>query len=226
MTAITIVVPESDYAVNLEMSFQRLNALGFVRGATSLDQCYLLVNDGWEKTRFPKNDMVRDYLVTMLHRYLTHTKLFEQISAFSYVKHLLGKQKVDAPCVHDVADMCLQCAAFFPEMSTRRHEMKSHQYIIDIGISLYGQLARSSEGKDDWYSRSFKSMAESFMQAVLILRSTCPRLVQKQTEYEGIRKEAAVMLTDAQAQKVARTAAELEQLFFETHSFATSRQLQ
>lgn len=226
MTRMTVVVAESDYAVTLESSFKELNSRGFVRGATSLDQCYLLVNEGWEKTRFPKNEMVRDYLVTMLHRYLTHTRLFEQVSAFNYLAYFFGKQEIDSPCVNEVADMCLQCAAFFPNMSEYRHEMKSHQYIIEVGTSLYGQLARASTGKDDWYSRAFQHMSEFFIQAMLILRSTCPRLVQKAEVYTGVKRGATPFLTNAETEKISKTVYELERLFLESHTVTTSRQIQ
>lgn len=225
MTTMTIVIAEDDYDVARENSFHKLNTLGFVRGATSLDQCYLLVNEGWEKTRFPQNEVVRDYLVTMLHRYLTHTELFAQLSAFNYMEYLFGKRSIDAPCVNDVADMCLQCAAFFPDMSARRHEMKSHQYIIDVGISLYGQLARMTEKKNDWFSRSFTLMAEYFVQAMLILRSTCPRLVQAEGKLAESAKGGIPLLTDAKAHEMNRTVHELEQLFFESHAL-TATQLQ
>jgi hypothetical protein len=197
-----------------------------VRGVTSLDQCFLLVNEGWEKTRFPRNDMVRDYLVTMLHRYLTHTRLFEQVSAFNYLAYYFGKQEIDSPCINEVADMCLQCAAFFPNMSEYRHEMKSHQYIIEVGTSLYGQLARASAEKDDWYSRAFQHMSELFIQAMLVLRSTCPQLVQKEEVHSGVKKGALPFLTNAETGKISKTVYELERLFLESHSIETPAQPQ
>ncbi len=209
--ALTIVVAKSDYDVQNENSFHRLNQLGFVRGVTPLDQWYLLVNEGWKKTNFPMNEFVRDYLVTMLHRYSAHTNLLQDLSAFNHMAYMFGIFAFEKGVAQDVADKCLQCAAFFPEMSNHRHEMKSHGYIIDIGQSLYGDLSREAEGKDDWFSTAYKAMSQTFVQAMLILRSTCPRLMSSPTLHNG----GHSMNTDARAREIGKTMGELEQVIFD-----------
>ncbi len=210
-SALTIVVAESDYDVNHEKSFHRLNQLGFVRGVTPLDQWYLLVNEGWKNTKMPMNESVRDYLVTMLHRYSGHTNLLQDLSAFNHMAYMFGIFAFEKGAAQDVADKCLQCAAFFPEMSAYRHEMKSQEYIIEIGQSLYGDLSREAEGKDDWFSTAYKAMSESFVQAMLILRSTCPRLMVPTKSKGG----GHLMNTDARAREIGKTMGEIEQVIFD-----------
>lgn len=69
--------------------------------------------DAWQKSGLPISEMVRDYLTTMLHRFMTRADLLEQLSVFDFVSYLLGVRKVDSVCVQDVADMSLQYVAFF-----------------------------------------------------------------------------------------------------------------
>lgn len=124
--------------------------------------------------------------------------------------YMFGILEFEKGAAQDVADKCLQCAAFFPEMSTYRHEMKSHEYIIEIGQSLYGDLSREATGKDDWFSTAYKAMSQAFVQAMLILRSTCPRLMSSPT----VRSGGHAMNTDARAREIGKTMGELEQIIF------------
>ncbi len=200
--------------VGQERRYQTLRTIGFVRGVTAEDQWYLLVNEAWNKTRLPQNELVHAYLVTMLHRYMTNVDLLDRLSAFSYAEHLLGKRKVDDLSVQEVADMCLQCAAFFPTRSTARHEMKSYRYVVDVGMSLYRQLARQSVGKDDWYSLAFQAVADSFGQAIMVLRSACPKVVFRATQYSGWKSRSVETPTDLQARKASVTMGNIGQLLF------------
>lgn len=209
-TKVSIALAESDYDITVEKKFSELNARGFVRGVTELDQWHLLVNEGWKKTCFPMNEEMRDYLVTMLHRYSRYTNLLKDLSAFNHMAYMFGIHEFETGVAEDVADKCLQCAAFFPEMSTHRHEMKSHEYIIEIGRSLYGDLSRESSGKDDWFSKAYKAMSQSFVQAMLILRSTCPRMMSML----NVKNSGHLLNTDAQAGEIGRTIGEVEQIIF------------
>ncbi len=212
---ITLVMAADQKAVQTEQEFRTLGSLGFVRGVTALDQWFLLVNEAWSKTQLPLNEMVRDYLVVMLHRHMANVNLLEQLSAFSYAEYLFGKRHIDEPCINEVADLCLQYAAFFPTRSNARHEMKSYHYVIETGISLYRQLAGQAEGKDDWYSRAFQAVARSFGQAIMILRSACPRVVNKQSSSVSWKNEAVKIATDEQAQKTSGVIHGMEQLLLD-----------
>lgn len=213
-------------SVSLDSSFIELRARGFVRGVTALDQWYLLVNEGWRKTGLPRNDVVIDYLVMMLHRFSGRSELFEQLKAFNYAEYLFGKKKVSAPCVQDIADMCLQFTAFFPESSRSRHEIRSYNYIVDIGTSLYQRMAKDSRDKDDWYSKSFKVMSDSFGLAVVMLRGTCPRFVEKKAKASYGTKGGVVIPSDAEAKIIMQTNKETELMFFEppAHLFVKQKQ--
>ncbi len=222
-TKLTLATAANSNLITQEKKFQTLGSIGFVRGVTALDQWYLLVNDAWNQSRLPQNEMVRDYLVTMLHRHMTNVDLIERLSAFSYAEYLLGKRKVDDLCAHEVADMCLQCAAFFPTRSTARHEMKSYGYVIDIGVSMYRQLARQSVGKDDWYSLAFQAVADSFGQAILILRSACPKIVFRASQYSGWKQESVEIPTDNQVHKMTVTMNGIGQLLFKNDHLPTAQ---
>jgi len=226
MATLNLVIAEDYRGINHEREWETLNKLGLVRGTTSLDQWYLLVNEGWRKTKLPLNDIVRDYLAVMLHRHMKNHALFEQLSAFNYLSYLLGRRKVDEPCVQDVADMCLQCAALFPEFSERRHEMKSYRYVITTGASLYRQLAQQATGKDDWYSRAYQTVADSFGQAMMVLRSTYPRFVKKDSGRVHTSAAGIEILTDVRAKEIASTMYNLEQLVFEDTSSYAQKQVQ
>lgn len=175
-----MVVVANSEDVKKEASFQTLNEMGFVRAESSEHQWYLLLNEACAKSRVPIDEMVRDYLATMLNRFIGRAELFEQLSAFDFYQYVFGTSKIDQICVQDVADMSLQYVAFFPERSLNRHEPRSLEYVANVGTSLYEGLAKSSEGKDDWFSRAFKLMAGSFGSAVIVLRSVCPRFVERQ----------------------------------------------
>ncbi len=202
----TILISDDDDVTN-EKQFINLNERGFVRGASALDQWYILVNDAWKMTRLPANDLVRDYLVVMLNRFSTRVDLFETLSAFEYCEYVLGVRKIDSPCVQDIADIGLQYVAFFPERSKYRHEPRTLRYSAEVAIGLYNNLARHTAGKDDWYSSAYQSMARSFGQAIMVLRSTCERFIHNERVHEA--------LTDAEAKRVAQLAVRFDQMYCE-----------
>ncbi len=166
--------------VKKEASFQTLNEMGFVRAESPEHQWYLLLNEACTKSMVPVDETVRDYLATMLNRFMGRAELFEQLSAFDFYQYVFGVSKIDQVCIQDVADMSLQYVAFFPERSLNRHESRSVEYVANLGTSLYKGLAKSSHGKDDWFSRAFRLMSKSFGSAVIVLRSVCPRFVERQ----------------------------------------------
>lgn len=196
---VKIVLP-TDAPLERETRFKCLNTLGFVRGVTEMDQWFLLVNEGWAKTNLPMNEVVRDYLVTMLQRYTKTIDLTERMSAFHFAEFIFGQRKIDSDCINDVADMCLQTAAFFPESSLRRHETRTYSYTVNMGTSLYQHLAREAQGKDDWFSVAYRLMSESFGQALLVLRSTCPRFLNEKMAFDPF-NQAERFPTDLAAHK-------------------------
>ena len=191
------IVTGDDATLRKELEFKRLNSLGFVRGTTSQEQFFLLVNDAWEKTGLPPNEVLRDYLAVMLNRFANRPDLLDQLAGFEYCSYLIGWKQVDKETVHDLADISLQYVAFFPGMSMRRHEPRSLEYSAKIGESLYAHLAKDSTKKDDWFSEAWKTMAGSFGRAVMVLRSVFPQYAYEraaqapergqvaQTEYEA-----------------------------------------
>jgi hypothetical protein len=213
-TKLTFAVADTIGSIHKEHQYRKLESLGFVRGMTAMDQWFLLVNEAWHKTKLPLNERLRDYLVVMLNHHMTNSALLERLSAFRYLEHLLGLQKVDGPSTQEVADMCLQCVSFFPERATARHEMKSYDHVVEIGVSLYRELAKRSEGKDDWYSLTFRSIADSFGKAVVVLRSACPAVIGSAVRSGGLWRKGEVMLTDVEAQRIAQVMDQLGRLTF------------
>ncbi len=214
-----VSVTESD--VRDELRFHHLNERGFVRGASAIDQWFILVNDAWKQANIPMDAHVRDYLVTMLNRFTTRTELFAELKAFEYSAYLLGKQAIDEPCVQDVADMSLQYVAYFPEQSGHRHEPRTLRYSAEIGISLYERLARQSAGKDDWYSVAYGAMARSFGRAVMVLRSSCARFLSRERVRRAVERDGHMMLTDGEATRIARQASTFSAMYCVT-PFSTS----
>lgn len=207
----------TDVPVKVESTFKELNSRGFVRGVTDQDQWFLLVNDGWKKTQLPMDHMVRDYLVTMLHRNSRNTALFDRLSAFHHAEHLFGKRRIDSLCASDAADMCLQSAALFPEYNLRRHEMKSYNYTVELGNNLYHQLAKESSGKSDWFSKAYAAMEKSFGLAIIVLRGTCPRFLNNNEVFRQLDKEAILFSTDSAASLQNKRTNELRILYLETY---------
>ena len=195
-----IVSATSDDDIKKEAQYGTLHEKGFVRGDTAKHQWYLLVTDACVAAKVSVDEEVRDYLAVMLERFTRRAELFEQFAAFDFYRHSLGVATIDAPCVQDVADISLQYVAFFPERSSFRHEPRSLEYVANIGTSLYQDLARKSVGKDDWFSRAFQSMANSFGRAVMVLRSTRPGFAfAQEPAARGVREGAVPFLgiTDA-----------------------------
>lgn len=208
------LVPSDDLALRKELEFERLNALGFVRGSTSQEQFFLLMNSAWEKTGLPMNQTQRDYLAVMINRFVGRHDLFDQLDGFEFCSYLLGLAEVDERMLHDLADISLLSVAFFPDMSKRRHHMRSLTYSAQLGESLYTRLAKDSAKKDDWFSEAWKLMAKSFGQAVMVLRSAFPQygFVHKQMTAPPGSNEP--MLTDVDATRKLRHWTELYQMYF------------
>lgn len=217
---ITLVTPDNPDFATLA-SFPNLHKHGFVRGVSELDQWYLLVNESWKSAGLPMNETVRDYLVAMLNRFIGRTQLFEQLSAFGYFEHLFNLQRLDPSLVQDVADMSLQYVAYFPEQSNHRHQPRSIEHSSQIGVELYNQLAREATGKDDWYSLAYRAMAVSFGQAVIVLRSVCPRFMHKRQIYRASLDEAVEILTDQAATQIVKTTDQMGQMFIETEGVSS-----
>lgn len=180
MTLSTVVTAAPEDIAD-ETKHVYLNKKGFVRGVSAQHQWYLLVNDALIESKLPPNETVRDYLACMLNRFTGRTELLDELASFDYFEHFFGKQEIDATSIQDVADMSLQFVALFPERSRYRHLPRSLDYVTELGISLYRQLARDQEGKEDWFSRAYPVMADSFGYAVILLRSTCSRFAVERT---------------------------------------------
>ncbi|MCF7843675.1 hypothetical protein K9M47_02125 [Candidatus Gracilibacteria bacterium] len=172
-----IVVAKGQENITDEVRFSTLNQRGFVRAETAEYQWYLLVCDACTSTKIPVDEVLRDYLATMLCRFTKRPEFMEQLSAFDFYKHCLGVSEIDEVCVQDIADICLQYVALFPERSYNRHEPRSLEHVSNMGTHLYFELAKSSKNKDDWFSRAYQVMSKSFGLAVIVLRSVLPRFI-------------------------------------------------
>ncbi len=200
--SVTIVPAHDDRDVRVESQFKHLHTSGFLRGATAIDQWFLLVGDAWRETRLPMNIIMRDYLATMLHRFTTRTDLLEQLSLFQFVPHLLGNRPIDSVSVQDVADMSLQYVAFFPERSGYRHEPRSLEYSARIGVSLYQELSTEAKGKDDWFSHAYRQMAHAFGQATMVLRAISPNFAHKQRITDAVKSNGELLPSDIEVAKI------------------------
>lgn len=170
-THVNIVPANSFSDVNTENKFSRLNQKGFVRTVTSTEQWILLVNDAWTVTGLPTNELMRDYLSLMLERYMLRSDLYQTLSTFNYIQHLLEGDKIDPDCMQEVADISLQYVSFVPGRSSYRNQPRSLKYSYELGESLYATLADKNEDKDDWFSLAYSEMSNHFGLATIILRS-------------------------------------------------------
>ncbi|MCF7815559.1 MAG: hypothetical protein K9M10_02245 [Candidatus Pacebacteria bacterium] len=221
MIDVTIALPGDPRYSPTEKEFGTLNSIRFVRASTDKEQWWLLINDGWAETMFPMNEYVRDYIVMMLWRWTSKPYLLEHLSAFNYLEYILGGRSVDAPCINDVADICLQCAAFFPERSNYRHEMKKYHYVVNMGMTLFKQLAFESGKKDDCDSKALRLMSEHFCLAMLVIRSTCPKFLLKEKSYPSALGEGQVMLRTNEANEMKKRIKELGSLYSKPEDFCS-----
>ena len=110
---VTIVPAYTERDVEVEDRYKHLRTSGFVQGVTAMDQWFLLVDEAWQRTRLPMNELIRDYLTTMLDRFTNRVDLLDQLALFEFVPYLLGERRIDSVSRQDVADMSLQYVAFF-----------------------------------------------------------------------------------------------------------------
>lgn len=212
---LTIVPFASDIDVRLESKFPHLRSSGFVRGVTAMDQWFILVGDAWKESRLPMNELMRDYLTTMLDRFTRRADLIEQLSVFDFVPYLLGLRRIDSVCVQDVADMSLQYVAFFPGRSGYRHEPRSLEYTASIGETLYRQLSRETEGKDDWFSCAYAEMGKAFGQAVMVLRAMNPAFGYQRTIAAEAKKKDFLFPTNTEVGDVRKIFNHVDGMYFE-----------
>lgn len=212
-----LVITAKPEDVEEDAKYRTLNESGFVRAESAAYQWYLLVTKACAQTKIPIDDMVRDYLAAMLYRFMGRSMLFEQLAAFDFYGRLVGAAKVEPGLVPDVADISLQYVAFFPEASLYRHQMRGAHQIADIGISLYRELARSAEGKNDWFSQAYALMATSFIRAVMVLRSTVPRFaLRRRLAAERFRNEAMRFPSITEMRKLGPALQQFDLMYFRT----------
>lgn len=141
-----------------ETPFTKLNTSGFIRAENAQHEWFLAITEAYRASHLPFDEKVRDYLATMMWRFGDRRELLEQLEAFNYYQYIIGSVPVASELAQDIADMCLQYVAFFPELSSRRHEMRSLEYVANLGESLYHALARNARSKDDWVSIAYQSI--------------------------------------------------------------------
>ncbi len=202
-----------------EEQFHELNSLGFVRGATSMDQWHLLVSETCKHLRIPINSHIQDYVTCMLDRFTSRTNLLDELAGFEFIPFLIGEKRVDTACIQDIADMSLQYVALFPERSKYRHQMRSVHYVASMGEMFYQTLAKKAENKEGWFNDAYREMAKSFGSAVLLLRGLRPHTTE--VRVSSIDAELA-LIHDDDATMMARNAVELSNLYLESESTGTS----
>lgn len=188
-----LVIPRGE-SIQEETPYETLNRSGFVRAESAQHQWYLLVTEAYRASKIPFDETMRDYLATMLYRFTNRAELFGQFAAFDYYQFLLGIMRVDSALAQDIADISLQYVAFFPERSHNRHEPRSLEHVANMGESMYRKLAKSSRGKDDWFSHAFGTMSTSFARAVMVLRSAIPRFALRRQVRQERRQHGAMHL--------------------------------
>ena len=202
--------------VKLESTFEKLNGSGLVRATDAVDQWYILIDQGWKNTNIPKNELVLTYLAIMLHRFSTRTALFEQFKSFNYAEFVLNeKKKIDSSCWRDIADMCLQFVALFPKYGSYRHEMRSYEYVAELGVTMYKKLAASSKRNEDVSNKVFPLMVNYFGLAIMVLRESCPGLVCENTGLSSMERDAVIIPSDHDAMELERVRREMEGMFCE-----------
>lgn len=220
---VTIVPAHAERDVEVEDRYTHLRTSGFVRGVTAMDQWFLLVGEAWQRTRLPMNEVIRDYLTTMLDRFTRRAELLEQLALFEFVPYLLGERAFDSVSRQDVADMSLQYVAFFPGRSRYRHEPRSLEMSASIGVTLYQQLSFDAKGKDDWFSRAYTEMSTAFGQAVLVLRAMNRAFCFQDPGSSTTRNNALLFPTDAQGHDISKAFKQFDGMYLAPPADSGSR---
>ncbi len=187
-------------SIAVDTSVPTLNQIGFVRGKTDRAQYFQLVTDAYRASKLPFNETIRDYLWLVVYRFSKRADMLDKLDAADYLRYVIGIVTIDKQLMQDVADICLQYIAFFPERTRERREPRSFEYVANTGAALYQRLARESYGKDDVSSKMFQAMESSFMHAALVLRSTIRDFTRRrEVGYEAGRHQAMNFLRQSEA---------------------------
>lgn len=196
---VTIVQVDSMAAIKEEERFLELNKLGFVRAENADDQWRLLVNEAWQKSKLPENEIIANYLSKMLHDYMNDETLYHRLAQFNFAMYLLKAEAIDERCVKDVADISLQYLAFVPDRHLDRRETRSLSYSAWLCESFYKHLAMVTHGQNSWESKAYQELSKSYGLAVMVLRSVKRPFNQIDTKADG-----SCFPDDKQAAEVAK----------------------
>ena len=176
--AYSTIVPENIFSeVNEDNKFPVLDETGFIvtqKESEDIDvpqgPWLLLVDDAWRRTKWPMNEMIRNYISFILSRYSLQVDLYEKLVAFNYIQYFVLGKKIGYDMMQEIADICFQYVSFVPRRSLSRREFRSLKYSTELGQSLYDQLVENHEGENNFFSSAHREMSENYDMAVSIMR--------------------------------------------------------
>jgi hypothetical protein len=102
---------------------------------------------------------------------------------------------------------------FFSDRSISRREPRPLEYTASIGVTLYHELAREADGKDDWFSNAYREMGNSFGQAVMVLRSMSPAFRYKQEIATEAKRKGLLFPTDSRIGETAKIVSQFDGMY-------------
>lgn len=116
----------------------------FILYPTDVSQWHALVNEAQVSTELLLNESTESYLVFLLLRYSTASKLTESILALDFLESVQNTRRHQVDTFRDIGDKSLLFCGLFPGMATKRRV--SLEYFSNLGQSAYlnaGELYNS-----------------------------------------------------------------------------------
>jgi hypothetical protein len=102
---------------------------------TDISQWHALVNEAQVSTELLLNESTESYLVFLLLRYSTASKLTESVLALDFLESMQKTRRHQVDTFRDIGDKSLLFCGLFPGMATKRRV--SLEYFSNLGQSAY-----------------------------------------------------------------------------------------
>lgn len=142
-----------------------MKALHLHESATA--QWHSLVYEAENHCHTHLGEELESYLVFLLMRYSSASKLAESIIALEFLSAMERGGNTRSDSLRDVGDKCLLFSGLFPSYAEKRHVRIS--YYVDLGIGAYVALADVLTGSR---AMMFMQLAKQFIGLMTVLQAT------------------------------------------------------
>lgn len=137
-----------------------------VTGPTAVSQWQQLLSDAQSHAEIKLDEQNEAYLVFLLMRFMSETRVAGRVVALEYLQGLLAGGQIQRDKLREVGDICLLISGLFPDRAQRRRVKLS--YFINMGRAAYQSLGESVEkGLSELYTQ----LAVGFIQLMDTLRA-------------------------------------------------------